>query len=267
MAEATLALRNLSQKSNRRHLVPYLVATLATVVLVGVGSIVFPKNSQLAVFLFDYADSSFFDPVYPVTIQNIMYIMTAWGIADLWVRWRTTVRENRYLRMQLLPEDDSSVLKIEQLGPIRRRVAELEAGDDAFLPRLIDLSILQLITSKSLEQTVSIFTSTLELLSHRVDLSYQTMRFLVWFIPTTGFIGTVVGISISLEGMKDSQNIAFDKVTAGLAVAFYTTIIALVLSAILVLMQNIIQRGEELTLNRAADYCLKNLINRIYTGK
>ena len=264
MSLASVGIRNLG-RSRGHYPIPYIVAALATVLFITIGTLALGKDSELAVFLFDYAETSFFWPVYPLTIQNIMYVMTAVGLADLWVRWKATKRERNYMKLELLPEDDSTVLKIDQLGPIRRRVAELDAGDDAFLPRLIDLSILQLITSKSLDQTVAIFTSTLELMSHRVDLAYQTMRFLVWFIPTTGFIGTVVGISISLEGMKDAQNIAFDKVTAGLAVAFYTTIIALVLSAILVLLQNVVQRGEELTLNQAADYCLKNLINRVYT--
>lgn len=241
------------------------VAVAITCLIIAVGSWLIPKNSELAVFLFDHSDTSFFNPVYPFTIQNLMYVMVAVGLADLFVRWRATGQERHYLGMRLLPEDDNTILTIEELGPIRRRVVELGAQEGAFLPRLIDLSVLQLLTSKSLDQTVAIFTSTLELMSHRVDLAYQTMRFLVWFIPTTGFIGTVVGISISLEGMKDSRSIAFDKVTAGLAVAFYTTIIALVLSAVLVFLQNVVQRREELTLNRAADYCLKNLINRVYT--
>ena len=60
-------------------------------------------------------------------------------------------------------------------------------------------SILQLFTSKSVDQTVTIFSSMLELMSHRLDLAYQTLRFLVWIIPTTGFIGTVIGIAIALE--------------------------------------------------------------------
>jgi len=61
--------------------------------------------------------------------------------------------------------------------------------------------------------------------------------------------------------------IDIDKVSSGLKIAFYTTILALLLSAILVLLQNIVQRKEEGALNRAAQYCLKNLINRVYTGK
>ena len=241
------------------------VAVALACLFIAIGAPLLGLNSEMAVFLFDYSDKSFFWPVYPFTIQNLMYVMTAVGLGDLWARWRATSRESTYLRMKLLPEDDNTILQIDELGPIRRRVAGLKADEYAFLPRLLDLSVLQLLTSKSLDQTVAIFTSTLELMSHRVDLSYQTSRFLVWFIPTTGFIGTVVGISISLEGMKDSRAIAFDKVTAGLAVAFYTTIIALVLSAVLVFLQNVVQRHEELTLNRAADYCLKNLVNRVYT--
>jgi biopolymer transport protein ExbB/TolQ len=164
----------------------------------------------------------------------------------------------------LLPEAEEDVLQIEDLGAIRRKIAALGAPADAFLPRLADQSIVQMLTSRSIEQTVNIFTSSLDLMVHRLDLSYQTLRYLAWIIPTTGFIGTVVGISIALDGMKDIENIAVDKVTAGLAVAFYTTIVALVLSAILVFLQNVVQRREEAVLNDAAQYVLNNLINRIY---
>ena len=245
----------------------YLIAAVITIFVILDGPYGLPQGSAAAVFFFDHSAKSFFAAVYPFTIQNVMYLMTAMGFADLWMRYSATRREERYLSQALLPEEDAAILQIDDLGPIRRKVAALNASEASFLPQLIDLSILQLFTSRSLEQTVNIFTSTLELMSHRLDLAYQTMRFLVWVIPTTGFIGTVVGIAISLEGMQDPKNIEFEKVTSGLAVAFYTTIIALILSAILVLMQNLIQRREETALNRAAQYCLRNLINRIYTGK
>jgi biopolymer transport protein ExbB/TolQ len=251
----------------RLRALPYLVALAITLSVILAGSVLLPKDSPFAIFLFDHSTKSFFSTIYPFTIQNAMYLMIGIGFADLWVRYRTTLREEYYLSLKLLPDDQSTILQIDDLGPIRRRVSSLEADEDSFLPQLIDLSILQLFTSRSLDQTVEIFTSMLELMSHRLDLAYQTMRFLVWIIPTSGFIGTVVGISIALEGMQDPKNISFEKVTSGLAVAFYTTILALLLSAILVLLQNIVQRREETVLNRAAQYCLKNLINRIYTGK
>jgi biopolymer transport protein ExbB/TolQ len=246
---------------------PYLIAVFLTVFFVLVGSAVIPKDIGLSIFLFDHSSKSFFSPIYPFTIQNALYLMTALGLADLWVRYKAAQREQTYLDMEILPEEDEAVLQIDDLGLIRRKIVALNAPDDAFLPQLVEQSVLQLVTSKSLEQTVAIFTSMLELITHRLDLAYQTLRYLVWIIPTTGFIGTVIGIAIALDGLVDPKKIDVEKVTSGLAVAFYTTILALLLSAVLVLLQNIVQRQEESALNRAAQYCLKNLINRVYTGK
>lgn len=246
---------------------PYVIAIGMVILFILLGSLIFPRESPAAIFLFDNTAKSFFYPIYPFTIQNALYIMFAFGVADLWVRYKTAEREKTYINLELLPEDDE-VLNISQLGAIRRKVAALDAPADAFLPQLVDESILQLQNSKSLEQTVSIFTSMLELITHRLDLAYQTIRYLVWIIPTTGFIGTVVGIAISLEGIEGgSGKINIDQVASGLKIAFYTTILSLILSAILVLFQNIVQRKEEGALNRSAQYCLQNLINRVYTGK
>jgi biopolymer transport protein ExbB/TolQ len=245
---------------------PYAVALFLTMLFVIVGSVAISKDSGPAIFLFDHSSKSFFSRIYPVTIQNALYVMVALGLADLWVRYKAAMREQTYLDMGLLPEEDEAVLQIDELGLIRRKIIALNAPEDAFLPQLVEQSILQLVTSKSLEQTVAIYTSMLELIIHRLDLAYQTLRYLVWIIPTTGFIGTVIGIAIALEGLVDPKKIDVEKVTSGLAVAFYTTILALALSAVLVLFQNIVQRKEETALNRAAQYCLKNLINRVYTG-
>jgi hypothetical protein len=131
--------------------------------------------------------------------------MVALGLADLWVHYKAAKREQSYIDMGLLPEDDEAVLQIDELGPIRRKIVALNAPEDAFLTQLVDQSILQLVTSKSLEQTVAIYTSMLELIIHRLDLAYQTLRYLVWIIPTTGFIVTVIGIAIALEGLVDPK--------------------------------------------------------------
>ena len=54
--------------------------------------------------------------------------------------------------------------------------------------------------------------------------------------------------------------------TKRLAVAFNTTLLALVMSAVLVLIQHLVQAREEGVLNEVGQYCLDNLINRLYAG-
>ena len=51
-----------------------------------------------------------------------------------------------------------------------------------------------------------------------------------------------------------------------IGVAFNTTLLALSMSLLLVLAQHMIQAFEERMLNEAGQYCLDNLINRLYEG-
>ena len=57
------------------------------------------------------------------------------------------------------------------------------------------------------------------------------------------------------------------EVTAKLAVAFYTTLVALVMSSVLVFLMHIIQGREEMLLVRISQYCLNNFINRLYVSE
>jgi biopolymer transport protein ExbB/TolQ len=244
----------------------YAVTLSAACLLIAFLTAILPFNSPAAVFLLDYGRGSLFEAIYPVTIQNILHLLTAVGIAELLIRWQAGTRERTVLALHLLPEDEQTLLTIEELGPLRRRVVPyLKSG--TFLPALIDLAVLQLSTTRSVEQATLTTSNKLELVSHRLDLEYQLLRYVSWLIPTMGFIGTVVGISLSLRGLEFAGNaVTFDmgRVVAGLAISFNTTIMALMESAILVFLVNVTQRREELAMNAAADYCLTNLINRVY---
>ncbi len=238
----------------------------ATAALIAILTYILPYNSKPALFLLDYGRGSIFDDTYPLTIQNGLHILTAVAFAELFLRWRRAPFERAHLRMDLLPEDDQTVLGINDLGAIRRRVVPL-AKSGAAAAVLIDAATLQAMTSRSLEQVSTVVNAKLELLGNRLDLEYQTLRYIAWLIPTIGFVGTVVGIAVALEGIDDPQNLHLEQITAGLGIAFYTTILALLESAVVVFIQNNVQKYEELSLNAAADYCLTNLINRLYLPK
>lgn len=227
-------------------------------------SIVFPENSRLGVFWLDKDSNSSF--LYPFTIQNIMHLMLFVALGELFVRSNVAAREHAYLADRFLPEDETTVLRIKDLGAFRQRVIGRSDGDNGFLPYLIDLCVLQLQASRSVDQTVGVLNSSLELMAHRLDLRYALLRYISWGIPTVGFIGTVVGIAGAL-GFINPDHMELNRITSSLAVAFNTTIIALLYSAIVVFVQTFVQKREELALNAAGNYCLKNLINRMYLPK
>lgn len=210
-------------------------------------------------------------PTYPFTVQNLMWFAFMVGLAELMIRLRDGTAEAAQLRRHYLPEDERTVLQLPDLPELYRRTRNAAApGGEApgrFLPRLIQRIVLQFQTSKSIEQANALLNSSLELYLHEVDLRYSMIRYIVWLIPTLGFIGTVVGISLALSfaGSADVQDPALlTEVTRRLAVAFNTTLLALVMSALLVLLQHIAEAREERAINRVGSYCLDNLINRLY---
>ena len=205
------------------------------------------------------------------TIQNLMWLFFYWGVAEIVTRLVQTSRDLEPVGARLLPEDRETMLRARDLGPIYRRVNEAGYSPSAFLPRLITRTILQFQSSRSVSQANSLLNTTLELCQHEVELRYNALRFLVWLLPTLGFIGTVLGIALALDiagHMEINDTEAMQQMmpdlTGSLGVAFYTTLLALLQSAILVFALHLTQAREEQALNRAGQYCLDNLINRLW---
>ena len=176
------------------------------------------------------------------------------------------------MKLHLLPEDDQTMLRAKDLGDIYTRVNPRAPSESNFLQRLIVRIVLQFQSSRSVNQSNALLNSSLELLQHEIELKYNMMRYMVWLIPTLGFIGTVIGIALAL-GEAGNMPVTSDQTAVGewmkiltgkLAVAFNTTLVALLLSAILVFLMHVAQGREESALNRAGQYCLDNLINRLY---
>jgi biopolymer transport protein ExbB/TolQ len=219
---------------------------------------------RLSILLFDYPSKHF---PYPLTIQNFMHVLFFIGLGELFVRWRVATREQAFLARAFLPEDEETVLQFPDLGPLRRKVAKLFDGEHGFLPSLIDISILQFQASRSVDQTVAVMNSSLELIAHRVDLRYGLIRFIAWMVPTVGFIGTVYGLGASLYEAGAHAEINVQETARTLGVGFDCTMVALMQSAVLVFLMHLAQEKEELSVNLAGGYCLRNLVNRLYIGR
>lgn len=241
----------------------YIVALGVTIGAIALTTLTLRYDSPAARFILDYGKESIFP--YPYTIQNFMYLVMALAFAQLWLRWRAAEHEHALIDAGLLPEDGQTVLEFSdpRLGAIRRQVADKFDDRRGYLPFLIDVSVSQLLSSRSVDQVLAVFNSAVEIVSHRVDLNYQLLRYLVWLIPTIGFIGTVVGIAYALEDINPVAP-ELKKMTDRLGISFYTTIVALFQSMVIYFLQNMVQQREEHAVNRAASYCLRNLINRLY---
>lgn len=205
---------------------------------------------------------------YPFSIQNVMWLVFFGGLGELWVRADSAGMETRQLQVAYLPESEGSILQVEEVGLIYANIKASRYAQECFLPRMIQRAILQFQSTNSVEQASAVLSNSLDLYLHEIDLRYNVIRYIMWLIPTLGFIGTVVGIALALAhagqpGGFENPDL-LPEVTRKLAVAFNTTLVALVMAAFLVLGTNLIQAREERSLNQAGQYCLDNLVNRLY---
>ncbi len=260
-------------QQNTPRLLVALISLMASVVLITILNFIYSEATGISIaadlLLGNHTHKLM--PPYPFTIQNLMWLMFGLGCGELFICMKKSNLEIEQTKKQFLPEDDSTMLRANDLGEIYQRINTDKVTKFCYLQRLISRSILQFQGSRSVSQSATILDSSLELFQHEIDLSYTIIRYITWLIPTLGFIGTVVGIALSLhdagvglaiKSPPDPQVLV--AMTGSLGIAFYTTLLALILSAILVLIMNIVQERQETSLNHSAQYCLDNLINRLY---
>lgn len=214
-----------------------------------------------------------------LSVQTLLWLTFFLGLGELACRGLTASRELEQLRKNILPEDDQTMLRQQDLGPYYKAISLGVESQRFYLQRLLKRVILQFQTSRSINQANSLMNSSLELYQHELDLKYNVLRYIVWLIPTLGFIGTVIGITLALgeagnfPGIDPTDPANGDAIrewikllTEKLGVAFNTTLVALLLSAILVFLLHIMQEREERALNSVGQYCMDNLITRLYVN-
>jgi hypothetical protein len=103
------------------------------------------------------------------------------------------------------------------------------------------------------------------------EATYSHIKVLIWAIPIMGFIGTVMGLGSAVSGFSSflagaaelsAIKDAIGNVTLGLGVAFDTTLLALVLSVLLMFPLSFVQRAEGLFFVDLENYLQDSLLSR-----
>ena len=86
------------------------------------------------------------------------------------------------------------------------------------------------------------------------------LQTITWAIPILGFLGTVMGITMAIANITPDQlDKSLNDVTAGLAVAFDTTAIALAFSLVLVFSYLFVKRAEESVLTEIEQRAVRQI--------
>jgi len=119
-----------------------------------------------------------------------------------------------------------------------------------------------LITS-DVQNTSDAVESSIDALAIRQDAENSMIRYLIWAIPSIGFIGTVRGIGGALAQADQALAGDISGMTNSLGLAFNSTFVALLISIVLMfLLHQLLRLQDGLVVDTQA-YCEKFLLNRI----
>ena len=198
-------------------------------------------------------------------IQCICYFLFLFGLFEI-LRMRRNVNvEEEALRMNLLPEKEQYVISSDEVNALKIKMVDLSKSNSSQLIDLIKKACTKFRANKSVPETLVVVSSQSDINLRNSESEQSLVRYVAWAIPSLGFIGTVIGISSSL-GVANNivTQEGIDKVTSLLSIAFDTTLVALVLSLILMYFFHSLQEKTEKLYARMENYVLENLINRIY---
>lgn len=104
--------------------------------------------------------------------------------------------------------------------------------------------------------------------------SYMMLKTIIWAIPVTGFIGTMVGMAqaigyfsgllntVGLEQMEEFKK-GLESPLSSLSLAFDTTLLALILTAIIMFFMTAMHKAEENLLTRIDTFCSRKIAGHL----
>ena len=135
------------------------------------------------------------------------------------------------------------------------------------LVRTLMSSLRRYLITSNVQDTSDAIESSVEALALKQETENSMIRYLIWAIPSIGFIGTVRGIgqALSMADQALAGNIA--GMTESLGIAFNSTLVALLISIGLMFLLHQLQRLQDGLVVDTQDYCESFLLNRISAGR
>lgn len=194
--------------------------------------------------------------------QEICFILMLWGCFLIASNYREILKTNYLFSVDLIENKDAEAFDAH--GIIDR--LDQQIPKDCLtspLVRTLRSSLWRYATTNNIQNLSDAIESNLEALAVRQDSENTMIRYLIWAIPSIGFIGTVRGIGQALS--QADQALAGDiaGMTNSLGIAFNSTLVALLISIFLMFLFHQLQRLQDSQILDTQEYCEKYLLSRI----
>ena len=196
--------------------------------------------------------------------QEACFILMIWAFAIMAYKAAVIARERNLLQKDLIPLAEGMSILPEDTRDLSRQVQALPPYQQSYLlPRCLLTSLHRFYSTRNIQDVSTATRSVCEAESERLDSELSMIRYIAWAIPSIGFIGTVRGIGDALGQAHKAVEGDIAGVTESLGVAFNSTLIALVISIVLMFVVYQLQHYQERLVLDTETYCDERLIRHL----
>ncbi|PKM18296.1 MAG: biopolymer transporter ExbB [Gammaproteobacteria bacterium HGW-Gammaproteobacteria-15] len=174
--------------------------------------------------------------------------------------WRLLDEETLYTRDFLRDYDKSLPLDVELA------LSELEASSYKNNPAMATWinCIRRFKNTRNVQHAADAIESSVESLAAQLESGNSMVRYIIWAIPSIGFVGTVRGIGQALAQADKALAGDIAGMTASLGVAFNSTLVALFISLILMYFMHILNGRQDTMVLNTQQSCEKHLLAHLH---
>lgn len=201
--------------------------------------------------------------------QEICFILMLWGFYLIFSAYRQILKTHYLYNVDLIDDgtqasEDNNPQTLDVNQIIHR--LDTEIPKDCLSSPLVQTlrsSLWRYSSTNNVQNLSDAIESNLEALAVRQDSENTMIRYLIWAIPSIGFIGTVRGIGQALSQADEALAGDISGMVDSLGLAFNSTLVALLISIFLMFLFHQLQRLQDSQIVETQSYCDKYLLRRI----
>jgi len=195
--------------------------------------------------------------------QFISYILTMWTMLMIAKRWTDVNAENQRLTEKPVDLQPGEIVYPDDAVRLQAELLQFEdpPRGESSLSRTLFSCLRRFETSRDVAAAEAVVRIETQSIVEDIDSGLSLSRYAAWAVPSVGFIGTVRGIGQALSLADSPSNLP--DIVGFLAVAFDTTLIALLLSIAMMLAMHLFQKSFEGYASRLSKRCEDLLVSHL----
>jgi biopolymer transport protein ExbB/TolQ len=196
--------------------------------------------------------------------QQAELVLGVWALAIMGYKARLAIRERAMLDRELVPLAEGMRILPEDTREYLRQVQALPPAERGLLlPRALQNALQRFGATRNVQDASSSTNTLIMSEGERLESELSMIRYILWAIPSIGFIGTVRGIGDALSQANRAVSGDISGVTESLGVAFNSTLIALLISILLMFLVHQLQLVQERLAFDTQGYLDEHLIRHL----